>query len=87
MPNLKVLELPEFAGITDRALSVLSLKATRLESLRLDHLVGISDEGLTCLGRLKHLRSLTIQSCPKVRAETVAALQKALPECQISFKA
>jgi len=87
LPNLRVLELPEFSAITDRALLALSSKATSLESLRLDHLDGVSDEGLTSLGTLKGLRSLTVQSCPKVTAEAVAALRRALPECQISFKA
>lgn len=87
LPNLRALELPEFAAITDRALSELSTKSTRLESLRLDHLGEVSDEGLARLSGLKRLRSLTVQSCPKVTADVVAALQKALPECRISFKA
>src|SRR5207248_3232116 len=85
LSNLRILEMPEFAAITDRALSVLSARTTTLESLRLDHLSEISDEGLARLSGLKRLRNLTVQSCPKVTADAVAALQKALPECQISF--
>lgn len=87
LPNLRILELPEFAAITDRTLMVLSAKTISLESLRLDHLSEISDEGLTRLNGLKRLRSLAVQSCAKVTADAVAALQKALPECQISFRA
>ena len=86
LPALRTLELPEFAAITDRALSVLSARASNLESLRLDHLHEISDEGVACLGELKRLRSVVVQSCPKVSADAVAALRKALPECQVSFK-
>jgi F-box/leucine-rich repeat protein 14 len=86
LPNLRVLELPEFATVTDRALVTLSSKAKSLESLRLDHLSGVSGEGIRHLGALKGLRNLTIQSCPNVTAEAVAALQNVLPECQISFK-
>jgi len=86
LPNLQALDLPEFAAITNRGLSALSSEATSLESLRLDHLKEISDEGILLLSRLERLRSLTVQSCPKVTADTVAMLQKALPECQISFK-
>ena len=86
LPKLRILELPEFAAITDRALAALSVSATTLESLRLDHLSNISDEGLTRLSGLKLLRTLTVQSCSNVTAEAVAALQQTLPECQISFK-
>lgn len=85
LPGLRVIELPEFATITDRTLLALSARSTNLESLRLDHLSEVSDEGLAHLGQLKRLRSLTVQSCPKVTAEGVAALQVILPECQISF--
>ena len=87
LPNLKGLELPEFAAVTDRTLWILSAKTASLESLRLDHLSEITDEGLACLGGLKRLRSLTVWSCPKVTSGAVADLQTALPECQISFKA
>ena len=86
LPNLRILELPEFAAITDHALSVLSTKDTNLESLRLDHLNEVSDGGLACLSRLKRLRSLTVQGCPRVTADAVAALQRGLPECRISFR-
>jgi DNA-binding Xre family transcriptional regulator len=86
LPSLRVLELPEFAAITDQALTVLSAKNTSLESLRLDHLNEISDEGLARLSGLKRLRSLTIEGCPKVTVDGVAALEKAIPGCQISFK-
>lgn len=85
LPNLKVLELPEFAAITDRGLAALSHHAAKLESLRLDHLSDVSDEGITRLSGLKQLRNLSVQSCSKVTAGGVAALQQALPECQISF--
>jgi len=86
LPNLRILDLPEFAAITDGALAVLSASAANLESLRLDHLGGISDEGISRLGRLRHLRNLMVQGCSKVTANAVAALQQALPDCHISFK-
>jgi len=86
LPNLRILDLPEFAAISDYALATLSGNATKLESLRLDHLNEVSDQGLTRLGMLKRLRSLTVHSCPKITADAVALLQQSLPNCQISFK-
>ena len=86
LPRLRILELPEFAAITDRALVALSVSATKLESVRLDHLTGISDQGFLRLVALKQLRSLTVHSCPNITADAVASVQKALQECQISFK-
>lgn len=83
LPNLRILELPEFAAISDRALSALSDHAANLESLRLDHLNEVSDEGIKRLGGLKQLRNLSVKSCPKVTPSGVAALQQALPQCQI----
>lgn len=86
LSKLKILELPEFAAITDRALTALSVRAAKLESLRLNHLTEISDQGLASLGALKRLRSLTVHGCTKISADAVVSLQRALPECQISFK-
>lgn len=85
LPNLKNLELPEFAVITDRALLALSAKAKKLESLRLDHLADISDQGVTRLKALEHLRSLTINGCAKITEKSVAVLQRTLPQLQINF--
>ena len=86
LPNLRILELPEFAAITDGALVALSASATKLESLRLDHLAEISGQGLKSLSALKRLRSLTVHSCTKITADAGTFLQQALPGCQISFK-
>jgi hypothetical protein len=86
LPELRVLELPEFAAITDHALLALSARAAKLESLRLDHLREISNQGLAGLSGLKRLCSLTVHSCPKVTADAVSVLQAAIPECSISFR-
>jgi hypothetical protein len=86
-PDLRTLNLPEFAAISDNALVALSTDATKLESLRLDHLKEISDRGLASLASLRRLRNLTIQSCSRITADAVGFLQHALPGCQVNFKA
>lgn len=85
LSTLRHLELPEFAPITDSGLVALSSSAANLETLRLDHLSGISDEGVRSLVALSHLATLIVQDCRLVTEAAIAALRMALPSCQIAF--
>ena len=85
LPRLKQLELPEFAPITDTGLNTLSANASGLEILRLDHLANVSDAGIRVLGSLDRLTELTVGGCQQVTESGIAALQSALPRCQVIF--
>lgn len=86
LPSLRVLDLPEFTAVSDDSLFSLSTNAPKLESLRLDHLNEISDQGIRHLAGLSLLRVLTVDSCSRVTTEAVAFLTQSLPECRINFK-
>ena len=85
LPRLRRLELPQFASISDLSLVALSADAMSLETLRLDHLSAISDEGVRSLADLKRLVQLYVQDCRQVTEPSIAALRVALPSCNIVF--
>ena len=83
--KLRSLDLPEFASISDISLRTLSREAPTLESLRLDHLASITDDGIRELRRLGGLQNLTVENCPRVTSPAVAEPQRFLPHCKIIF--
>jgi hypothetical protein len=54
-----------------------------LRELDLSENSEITDAGLMHLAALKHLKTVDVWCCHKVSDEGIAALRKALPECEI----
>jgi Leucine rich repeat len=81
LANLEGLSLGE-TKVTDAGLAHLT-GLTNLESLDLSK-TKVTDTGNTCLARMKQLRSLNVTK-NLISLEGVETLQKALPNCQISY--
>ncbi|MFO0802586.1 MAG: hypothetical protein U0791_05620 [Gemmataceae bacterium] len=82
LKNLKSLDL-DGTKITDASLASLA-KAEQLERLGLS-LTAITDVGLKDVQGLKRLKGLDISMTLKTSESAVKQLQKALPDCQISW--
>jgi Leucine-rich repeat (LRR) protein len=82
LKNLQRLYLG-FSKVTDAGLKeIASIKS--LETLGLGRCDEITDAGLKELAALKNLKSLILVGAAKVSDQGVEALQRALPDCQIS---
>jgi hypothetical protein len=85
LPRLRALDLPEFANITNRALNDVAEK-TKLERLRLASLGLITDEGVLSLAKCRSLHYLSVEQCPRVTQDAIAALRADLPSCEVLYK-
>ena len=65
LPKLRILELPEFASITDTGIKIFAKNAYQIQRLRLANL-DISDGSLTELSHCTSLRELIISYCPLI---------------------
>jgi Leucine-rich repeat (LRR) protein len=86
VPSLKRLRMELDDSITNAALLSIS-QLTKLESLDLWIAPGVSDEGISRLGSLKHLKRLEIsgRTLAKATKGAMESLRKALPECEIVY--
>ena len=69
--------------VTDAGLKQLE-QLEKLKQLWLDGCMKISDAGLTSVATLEELEWVNLNDCPDITAAGVLALQKALPECEVS---
>lgn len=83
IPKMKELEI-WYVNLSDRDMEAIG-RQTQLESLTICGCRQITNEGLKHLKSLKNLKRLHIEDCDPTTKEGMAALKRALPDCQCNY--